>query len=101
MPISRRSSEEVDISLVSGGVYRKLATGISEDEIQSGPSNQVSMYHQNSLSTAMLSREYLAQRSWSGLEPRVGEDSVTKAALGRKGTASGYEHEGAKDGINE
>lgn len=37
--------------------------------------------------------EYLASRSWRGLEQKLGETAVTKAVDGRKGIAAGYSHE--------
>ena len=37
--------------------------------------------------------EFLASRSWRGLEQKQGETPVTKAVDGRKGIAAGYSHE--------
>ena len=44
--------------------------------------------------------EFLAQRSWKGLEVKRGETQVTKAVEGRSGIASGYTHELVQDDDN-
>ena len=42
--------------------------------------------------------DYLASRSWKGLEQKQGETPVTKAVHGRAGLAAGYSHE---KGLNQ
>ena len=37
---------------------------------------------------------FLAGRSWSGLEQKLGETEVRETVQGRRGIASGYEGEG-------
>lgn len=41
----------------------------------------------------LLLAEFLAQRSWKGLEIKKGETQVSKAIEGRNGIASSYTHE--------
>ena len=48
----------------------------------------------------IFSAEFLAQRSWKGLEVKRGETQVTKAVEGRSGIASGYTHELVQDDDN-
>lgn len=37
--------------------------------------------------------EFLQSRSWQGLEQQLGKTPVSEAVEGRRGTASGYNHE--------
>ena len=37
--------------------------------------------------------EYLSQRTWQGLEQKLGETAVVKAVEGQKGIAMGYADE--------
>lgn len=46
----------------------------------------------------MFLAEYLASRSWKGLEQKQGETPVIKAVQGREGIAAGYSHE---KGLNQ
>lgn len=39
--------------------------------------------------------QVLAERSWRGLEQRIGDTPVTEAVQGQRGVAAGYEDEGA------
>lgn len=41
-----------------------------------------------------FSASFLGERSWRGLEQKLGETPVVKAARGRKGIAIAYEEEG-------
>lgn len=43
----------------------------------------------------LFSASFLAERSWRGLEQKLGETPVAKAGKGRKGIAIAYEEEGA------
>ena len=40
-----------------------------------------------------ISGEFLAGRTWQGLDQNLGETPVTKATEGRRGIAGGYTHE--------
>ncbi len=42
--------------------------------------------------------EFLSERSWKGLEQRLGETEVKKAVEGRRGIAMGYEGEAEEGG---
>jgi len=59
------------------------------------------MWNNSNLGLTELSfdlAEYLASRSWRGLEQKLGETPVTKAVEGREGVAAGYTHE---KGLNQ
>lgn len=43
----------------------------------------------------LSSASFLAERSWRGLEQKLGETPVVRAAEGRRGIAIAYEEEGA------
>ncbi|XP_060081378.1 2-(3-amino-3-carboxypropyl)histidine synthase subunit 2-like [Ylistrum balloti] len=82
---------QTDVSLVTG----KLRTiGVTEDkDIVSTamiPRNQNMAVSEVPADTA---GEYLASRSWRGLEQKLGETEVTKALEGQKGIAAGYTNE--------
>ncbi|XP_071501716.1 2-(3-amino-3-carboxypropyl)histidine synthase subunit 2-like [Diadema antillarum] len=88
---SPAQSERTDVSLITGNLR---STRINEDDgsIESGAlvkrneTLTVSNVHRNA-------SEFLAGRSWQGLEQKVGETPVTKATEGRKGIAASYTHE--------
>lgn len=42
----------------------------------------------------LFSASFLAERSWRGLEQKLGETPVVKAVEGRRGIAIAYEEEG-------
>lgn len=46
--------------------------------------------------TLFFSASFLAERSWRGLEQKLGETPVVKALRGRKGIAIAYEEEGTR-----
>ncbi|OWF34913.1 2-(3-amino-3-carboxypropyl)histidine synthase subunit 2-like [Mizuhopecten yessoensis] len=82
---------QTDVSLVTG----KLRTiGVTEDiDVTSTamlPRNQNMAVSEVPADTA---GEYLASRSWRGLEQQLGETEVTKALEGQKGIAAGYTNE--------
>ncbi|XP_033738046.1 LOW QUALITY PROTEIN: 2-(3-amino-3-carboxypropyl)histidine synthase subunit 2-like [Pecten maximus] len=81
---------QTDVSLVTG----KLRTiGVKEDIAVSTavvPRNQNMAVSEVPADTA---GEYLASRSWRGLEQQLGETEVTKALEGQKGIAAGYTNE--------
>ncbi|XP_069128208.1 2-(3-amino-3-carboxypropyl)histidine synthase subunit 2-like [Argopecten irradians] len=81
---------QTDVSLVTG----KLRTiGVTEDVAVSTavvPRNQNLAVSEVPADTA---GEYLASRSWRGLEQQLGETEVTRAVEGQKGIAAGYTNE--------
>ncbi|CAB4032792.1 Hypothetical predicted protein, partial [Paramuricea clavata] len=92
--------EEVpDISLISG----QLRPVCAQKENNNVKSESLVLRNQNTtLSTQhhTSAAEFLAQRSWKGLEVKRGETQVTKAVEGRSGIASGYTHELVQDDDN-
>lgn len=46
--------------------------------------------------SVFFSASFLAERSWRGLEQKLGETPVVKAVKGRKGIAIAYEEEGTR-----
>ncbi|CAH3168330.1 unnamed protein product [Pocillopora meandrina] len=91
------SSEIPDVSLVTG----HLRPTYRSSEVDRGNSSRslVERNQETSLSTQHHSSaaEYLASRSWRGLEQRLGETPVTQAVEGRTGIAAGYLHEKGQD----
>ncbi|KAJ7380295.1 Diphthamide biosynthesis protein 2 [Desmophyllum pertusum] len=87
-----------DVSLVTG----HLRPTYSSSEVERGFSSTslVERNQETSLSTQhhTSAAEYLASRSWSGLEQKLGETPVTTAVEGREGIAAGYSHE---KGLNQ
>ena len=94
---NKENKEEVpDISLISG----QLRPVYSQQENNNMQSDSLVVRNENTtLSTQhhTSAAEFLAQRSWKGLEVKRGETEVTKAVEGRSGIASAYTHEPAQD----
>jgi len=88
---------EADVSLVSGRIRNlQLRTDLSDQ--QQVESNQLLRSNPGVLSALPSASDYLIQRQWQGLSPRVGETPVTVASVGRKGLAAGYCNEGEQRG---
>ena len=84
-----RHEDRTDISLISGKVR---TTNLEDsDKIGSALATQ-----ETSLSVLHRSGggEFLLERSWRGLEQKLGETEVKDAVEGKTGIASGYEGEG-------
>ncbi|KAL9979820.1 hypothetical protein ACROYT_G017537 [Oculina patagonica] len=87
------SSDIPDVSLITGHLrptYKSMdvETGLSSSSlVERNQETALSTQHHTSAA------EYLASRSWRGLEQKQGETPVTKAVDGRKGIAAGYSHE--------
>ncbi|CAG5124338.1 unnamed protein product [Candidula unifasciata] len=82
-----------DVSLISN---RVRALGVKETTGVSSVSSQDLLLRSESLAVASLAEnagEFLASRSWKGLERKLGETPVIKAAEGQFGIAAGYQHE--------
>jgi len=91
------SSDIPDVSLVTGQLRPTYSsskeTGISSTSlVERNEETTLSTQHHTSAA------EYLASRSWRGLEQKLGETPVTKAVEGREGVAAGYTHE---KGLNQ
>jgi len=84
------SDEEGDVSLISGkvrfkgGRNRELAGG---GELMVVNDKTVSILHEGG------GGQYLATRSWGGLEQKLGQTEVGDVVQGQKGIAAGYEGE--------
>ena len=82
-----KQEDGADVSLVTGKVR---ALGVSESGNSSALVAQdrtIAEIHQGG------GGEYLQERSWKGLEQKVGQTQVKKAGKGLKGIAMGYETE--------
>jgi len=79
-----------DISLVTGRVRTagQGTVGEGEGELMVINDRTVSQLH------ARGGGEYLASRSWSGLEQKLGETSIEPLVHGKTGIAQGYQGEG-------
>ena len=81
--------EDGDVSLISGKV-RSLglkSVGEGEGELVVVNNKTVSLIHEKG------GGQFLAGRSWGGLEQKLGKTEVGEVVEGRKGVASGYEGE--------
>ncbi|PFX33545.1 2-(3-amino-3-carboxypropyl)histidine synthase subunit 2-like [Stylophora pistillata] len=91
------SSEIPDVSLVTG----HLGPTYRSSDVDRGNSSRslVERNQETSLSTQhhTSAAEYLASRSWRGLEQKLGETPVAQAVEGRTGIAAGYSHEKGQD----
>lgn len=81
-------SNEYDVSLINNEVRQLKIETIAEGNKDLIKRNDtLSMIHYNGAG------EYLKNRSWTGLEQKIGETPVVLASEGRKGIAMGYETE--------
>lgn len=86
------SSDIPDVSLITGHLrptYNSsdMERGVSSSVVERNQETTLSTQHHTSAA------EYLASRSWKGLEQKQGETPITKAVQGREGTAAVYSHE--------
>ena len=88
---AKAEDAEADVSLVSG---RLRSMQLEKESLQVASSGQILPSGLGALSILPSASDYLAQRQWQGLEPRVGETAVTKATTGRQGIAATYQGEG-------
>ena len=81
-------SDSTDVSLITG---RLRTTGLDINV-----EKKAVMAQQTALAALHTGGggQYLAQRSWQGLEQKLGETPLVKAEKGRKGIAMGYDSEG-------
>ena len=104
---SSAASDEADMSLISGKVRASKA------EVDSSTNGELSVINDKTIrcvstltttTTEIISLfsllheggggSFLAGRSWSGLEQKLGETKVSEVVEGRRGIAAGYEGEG-------
>ena len=87
-----QSNNEGDVSLITGKVRSREVVNIDNEKDKdfalSIQDRRITSIHQNG------GGEFLSQRSWQGLEQRLGETKPELAKEGQKGIAWGYENEG-------
>ncbi|XP_059165981.1 2-(3-amino-3-carboxypropyl)histidine synthase subunit 2-like [Physella acuta] len=94
--ISETDEATPDVSLISNKV-RTIGIRDQPDVSQSTSTELSLRSEQMSVAiTADDAGEYLASRSWKGLEQKLGETPVVKATEGQYGIASYYQHEVSK-----
>ena len=77
------------MSLISGKVRAtNLNSSQGENSALATQQTSLSILHQSG------GGEFLLERSWKGLEQKLGETEVAKAVVGRPGLAMGYQGEG-------
>ena len=80
---------EGDLSLISGKLRIKDKSGLpSEEGALMVQDTRVSNLHTNG------GGDFLSQRTWQGLEQKLGETEAVKAVEGQRGIAWGYANEG-------
>ena len=85
----RHADEETDMSLISGKVRAtNLNSSQGENSALATQQTSLSILHQSG------GGEFLLERSWKGLEQKLGETEVAEAVEGRLGIAMGYQGEG-------
>ena len=81
-------ADATDVSLITG---RLRTTGLGAEEAE----KKAVMTQQTALAVLHTGGggQYLAERSWQGLEQKLGETPLQKADKGRMGIATGYDGE--------
>ncbi|XP_051266486.1 2-(3-amino-3-carboxypropyl)histidine synthase subunit 2 [Dicentrarchus labrax] len=87
----QQEDDDTDVSLITGAL-RSQNLLISEPAESSCGSSVV--LRNQTLTVANSAASFLAERSWRGLEQKLGETPVVKAGKGRRGIAIAYEEEG-------
>ena len=87
-------SKESDVSLINGSI-RNFNSNLNKDDennelVKRNDNNKLSILHESGAG------EFLKNRSWSGLEQKIGETPVTKVTEGLKGLAASYASEPSK-----
>eukprot|EP00039_Didymoeca_costata_P024010 m.8981 g.8981 ORF g.8981 m.8981 type:complete len:567 (-) comp3986_c0_seq2:183-1883(-) len=82
------ADEEADFSVITG-TYRSYGGTMAPED--SG--KQVAIANKDSTVALLPSAQHLANRTFSGLERKLGETPVTKAVQGKSGIAASYEGE--------
>ncbi|GFQ92906.1 2-(3-amino-3-carboxypropyl)histidine synthase subunit 2 [Trichonephila clavata] len=94
VPLIQNTEIETDVSLVTGKIRHVglLTTNDMEED-----SNSLISRDEMTISNlhSKAAGEFLAQRSWQGLEQRLGETPISEVEQGQKGIASKYEDEGS------
>lgn len=82
------ASTEPDTSLISGGVR-----GSKQDEPSITEMNTVACKSDGTVAVGKAGASFLQERSWKGLEQRLGQDEVKPVEKGRSGIPLGYQNE--------
>ncbi|CAJ1081867.1 2-(3-amino-3-carboxypropyl)histidine synthase subunit 2 [Xyrichtys novacula] len=85
--------DETDVSLITGAL-RSHNLLMSEPAESLYGSSVVLRNQTLTVANTNPAASFLAERSWKGLEQKLGETPVVKAVKGRKGIAIAYEEEG-------
>ncbi|KAM9713170.1 2-(3-amino-3-carboxypropyl)histidine synthase subunit 2 [Menidia menidia] len=85
--------DETDVSLITGFLRSRNLLSSEPPESSSG-SSVVLRNPTLTVANTNSAASFLAGRSWRGLEQKLGETPVVKAAEGRRGIAIAYEEEG-------
>ncbi|KAM9827765.1 2-(3-amino-3-carboxypropyl)histidine synthase subunit 2 [Neosynchiropus ocellatus] len=86
-------TEQTDVSLITGALR---SNHLQDSEHAGSPfiSSVVLRNQTMTLANTNTAAAFLANRSWHGLEQKLGETPVEKAVQGRRGIAIAYEEEG-------
>ncbi|KAF7660904.1 hypothetical protein LDENG_00272870 [Lucifuga dentata] len=88
-----QESDETDMSLITGALRSKNL--LSTEPAESAFGSSVILRNQTlTVANSNSAASFLVNRSWRGLEQKLGETPVVKAAEGRRGIAIAYEGEG-------
>nr|XP_040022872.1 2-(3-amino-3-carboxypropyl)histidine synthase subunit 2 [Gasterosteus aculeatus aculeatus] len=95
VPLADRQEDddETDVSLITGALRSQNLLS-SEPEVSSFGSSVVLRNQALTVANTNSAASFLSERSWRGLEKKLGETPVVKAVEGRRGIAIAYEEEG-------
>lgn len=82
------ATTEPDVSLISGGLR-----GSKEDAPSVTEMNAVACKADGTVAIGKAGASFLHERSWKGLEQKLGQSEVKPAEKGRSGIPLGYENE--------
>lgn len=83
--------DETDMSLITGALRNQ---NLMSSEPAVSPFGSSVVLRNQTLTVANTAASFLSERSWRGLEQKLGETPVVKAVEGRRGIAIAYEEEG-------
>ncbi|XP_013405912.1 2-(3-amino-3-carboxypropyl)histidine synthase subunit 2-like [Lingula anatina] len=86
------ASQQQEVSLLTGAM-RSIGTDDTADDSEASSTAVMKRDDALTVANASTAGDFLASRSWQGLEQNLGQTPVTKAVEGIKGIASGYTHE--------
>ncbi|XP_042366221.1 2-(3-amino-3-carboxypropyl)histidine synthase subunit 2 [Plectropomus leopardus] len=88
----QEGDDETDVSLITGALRSKNL--LSSEPAVSSFGSSVVLRNQTLTVATNSAASFLSERSWRGLEQKLGETPVVKAVEGRRGIAIAYEEEG-------